>query len=331
MVDTEQLLAHVLAAKEAEQRLRDAVEAFLHVGFPAELAARHPWPEFGKRLTRSMQIVEHQEALHACPAIDQVHQVARSGRRLLRVVTRDLPAEHHTAPLRDGADHRFEVGAADVVEGDVDAGRAERCQALREPLVAVESWKVDLLDTGATTHTGGRVRQMCEYVGPGTIMMTYGDGLSDVNITKLLAFHRAHGKLATMTAVTPPARFGALQFDGDVVHSFQEKPLGGEGWINGGFFVLDTRVASEIHDDETPFEQDPLYKLARDGQLMGFKHNGFWQCMDTVRDLRLLEQMWSSGEAPWKMRKGLTIEVEATDEPKVLGGKESCSNRAHRI
>jgi glucose-1-phosphate cytidylyltransferase len=195
----------------------------------------------------------------------------------------------------------------------------------------VESWKVDLLDTGATTHTGGRVRQMCEYVGPGTIMMTYGDGLSDVNITKLLAFHRAHGKLATMTAVTPPARFGALQFDGDVVHSFQEKPLGGEGWINGGFFVLDTRVASEIHDDETPFEQDPLYKLARDGQLMGFKHNGFWQCMDTVRDLRLLEQMWSSGEAPWKMRKGLTIEVEATDEPKVLGGKESCSNRAHRI
>ncbi len=194
-----------------------------------------------------------------------------------------------------------------------------------------ESWKVDLLDTGATTHTGGRVRRVCEYVGPGTIMMTYGDGLSNVNIRELLAFHRAHGKLATITAVTPPARFGALRFEGDTVHSFQEKPLGGEGWINGGFFVLDTRVASYIHDDDTPFEQDPLHNLARDGQLMGFKHNGFWQCMDTLRDLRLLEQLWTNGEAPWKIQEGLTIEVEATHEPKVLGGKESPGNRAHRV
>jgi len=194
-----------------------------------------------------------------------------------------------------------------------------------------ESWKVDLIDTGATTHTGGRVKRACEYVGPGTIMMTYGDGLSNVNIKELLAFHRSHGKLATVTAVVPPARFGALQFNGDVVESFQEKPIGGEGWINGGFFVLDTRVAAYIHDDDTPFEQSPLHNLARDGQLVGFKHQGFWQCMDTLRDLRLLEQLWASGEAPWKVPESLTIKVETTDEPTILGRKKGPHNRTHRV
>lgn len=194
-----------------------------------------------------------------------------------------------------------------------------------------EPWKVDLIDTGISAQTGGRVRKLCERIGPGTIMLTYGDGLSDVNIKELLAFHRAHGKLATVTAVTPPARFGALSFEGNAVESFQEKPVGGEGWINGGFFVLDTRVASYIKSDDMPFEQEPLQQLARDGQLMGFKHQGFWQCMDTLRDLRALEQLWDSGSAPWRVSQRITIEVDSTDEPRVLARKEGSDNRPHRV
>lgn len=194
-----------------------------------------------------------------------------------------------------------------------------------------ESWKIDLIDTGISAQTGGRVRKLCERIGPGTIMLTYGDGLSDVNIKELLAFHRAHGKLATVTAVTPPARFGALSFAGSAVESFQEKPVGGEGWINGGFFVLDTRVASYIKSDDMPFEQEPLQQLARDGQLMGFKHQGFWQCMDTLRDLRALEQLWDSGNAPWRVSQRITIEVDSTDEPRVLARKEGPDNRPHRV
>ncbi len=131
-------------------------------------------------------------------------------------------------------------------------------------------------------------------------MLTYGDGLCDIDIEQLVAFHRAHGKLATVTAVRPPARFGGMVFDGDRVVEFLEKPQTGEGWINGGFFVLEPQVFDYLNGDATVLEGSPLENLARDGQLMAYKHEGFWQCMDTVRDRQLLEGLWSSGRAPWK-------------------------------
>ncbi len=196
----------------------------------------------------------------------------------------------------------------------------------------VEPWKVDLIDTGLHTLTGGRVRRLCEHVGKGTILMTYGDGLADVDIAKLLEFHRSHGKMATVTAVIPPARFGALCFEGDRVEAFQEKPVGGDGWINGGFFVLDTRVADYIRRDDVHFEQDPLRELARDGQLMGFRHHGFWHCMDTLRDVRALEQMWADGVAPWSVwNRVAPIESEANNEPSILARKEGLPNGPHRV
>lgn len=180
-----------------------------------------------------------------------------------------------------------------------------------------EDWKIQLVDTGLTTHTGGRVKQLCEVVGDGIFFMTYGDGVADVNIRELLEFHRAHGKLATVTAVVPPARFGALAFDGDRVESFQEKPAGGDGWINGGFFVLDARVGKYIDSPDMPFEQEPLRKLARDGQLMGYKHSGFWHSMDTLRDVNALSEMWANGAAPWKVWSEIDRE-QHYDEPQVL-------------
>jgi glucose-1-phosphate cytidylyltransferase len=131
-------------------------------------------------------------------------------------------------------------------------------------------------------------------------MMTYGDGVADIDVGRLLAFHRSHGKLATLTAVRPPARFGALELDGDRVTRFAEKPQSGEGWVNGGFFVFDPKVIDYIAGDETHLEREPLEALARDGQLMVYKHVGFWQSMDTLRDVRLLNAMWDSGDAPWK-------------------------------
>lgn len=132
-------------------------------------------------------------------------------------------------------------------------------------------------------------------------MMTYGDGVSDVNLGELLAFHRSHGKLATLTAVRPPARFGALELDGDRIARFSEKPQVGEGWINGGFFVLEPEVLNLIAGDATHWEAEPLEQLARDGELMAYRHPGFWQPMDTLRDKRLLEGLWSEGRAPWKV------------------------------
>jgi glucose-1-phosphate cytidylyltransferase len=164
-----------------------------------------------------------------------------------------------------------------------------------------EDWNVHLLDTGATTQTGGRVRRVGQFVGRETMMLTYGDGVSNVDIKRLLEFHRAHGKLATVTAVRPPARFGGLTFDGDRVTEFTEKPQIGEGWINGGYFVLEPEVMDYIAGDETIFEHDPLERLASEGQLMAYRHGEFWQCMDTLRDLRLLEGLWSQGNAPWKV------------------------------
>jgi glucose-1-phosphate cytidylyltransferase len=163
-----------------------------------------------------------------------------------------------------------------------------------------DDWIVHLMDTGIKTITGGRLKRLAQYLADGTFLMTYGDGVCDVDLRALVAFHRAHGKLATVTAVRPPARFGGFEFAGDQVSRFTEKPQVGEGWINGGFFVLEPGVLDYIEGDATHWEREPLEQLARDGQLMAFRHEAFWQCMDTLRDKRLLESLWQEGQAPWK-------------------------------
>jgi glucose-1-phosphate cytidylyltransferase len=163
-------------------------------------------------------------------------------------------------------------------------------------------WTVHLVDTGAKTMTGGRVRRLKSRLTE-RFMLTYGDGLANVDIRKLQAFHAAHGKLATVTIVRPPARFGGVKLDGDRVMDFTEKPQTGEGWINGGFFVLEPGVIDYIAGDDTAWETDPLERLAADGQLMAFKHDGFFQPMDTLRERRILEGLWASNEAPWKVWK----------------------------
>jgi len=162
-------------------------------------------------------------------------------------------------------------------------------------------WQVELIDTGLHTLTGGRIKRLQPYMNNETFMLTWGDGVSDINIQDLIAFHKAHGKLATLTAVRPPARYGHLEIDGSVISEFSEKPQTGEGWINGAFFVLEPGVFDYIDGDTTQWEKEPLENLARDGQLMAYKHNSFWQCMDTLREKYLLENLWSSGNAPWKM------------------------------
>ncbi|MGE5482648.1 MAG: glucose-1-phosphate cytidylyltransferase [Bacteroidota bacterium] len=163
------------------------------------------------------------------------------------------------------------------------------------------SWKVHLVDTGLRTQTGGRIKRLAAWLGQETFMLTYGDGVADVDLKRLVDFHRSHGKLATVTAVRPPARFGGLRFDGDLVVQFVEKPQTGEGWINGGFFILEPGVLDYIEGDETVWERGPLERLAADGQLVAYKHVGFWQPMDTLREKQLLEALWESGEAPWKV------------------------------
>jgi len=163
-----------------------------------------------------------------------------------------------------------------------------------------EPWEVELIETGERTATGGRIKRLAPLLGNETFMLTWGDGVSNVDLEKLIEFHRRHGKLATVTAVRPPARFGKLTLDGDAVVRFQEKPQLDEGWINGAFFVLEPGVFELIQGDQTQWEREPLETLARDGQLMAYKHHGFWQCMDTLRDKKHLEQMWGLGNAPWK-------------------------------
>jgi glucose-1-phosphate cytidylyltransferase len=163
-----------------------------------------------------------------------------------------------------------------------------------------EDWIVDLVDTGAATETGGRLKRLAPWIQDETFMMTYGDGVSDIDINALLVFHRAHGKLVTVTAVRPPARFGLLVFDGDFVTQFKEKPQIGEGWINGGFFVMEPAVLDYIKGDDSILEKEALERLAQDGQLVAYRHDRFWQCMDTLRDVRLLEGLWSQQRAPWK-------------------------------
>jgi len=164
-----------------------------------------------------------------------------------------------------------------------------------------EPWKVTVIDTGDDTMTGGRLKRVARYVDQDDMFcMTYGDGVSDVNIGGLIEFHKQHGKLATLTATQPPGRFGALILEGSAVSSFQEKPQGDGAWINGGFFVLSPKVLDYVEGDETIWERKPMERLAADGQLQAYFHNGFWQPMDTLRDKVYLEELWDSGKAPWK-------------------------------
>jgi len=162
-------------------------------------------------------------------------------------------------------------------------------------------WTVELVDTGGRTLTGGRIKRLAPYVGKETFMLTWGDGVSDVNLHDLLDFHRRHGKLATLTAVRPPARYGHLDLVGDQIVEFSEKSQLREGWINGAFFVLEPGVFDYIQGDDTQWEREPLEGLARDGQLMAYRHTSFWQCMDTLREKRLLEDLWQGGKPPWKV------------------------------
>jgi len=170
----------------------------------------------------------------------------------------------------------------------------------------VEPWKVTLIDTGEGSLTGGRLRRVKDYIGDETFCFTYGDGVGDVDVTSLIAFHEQQGRKATLTAVQPPGRFGAFTLGDDAsepVTSFREKPEGGEAWINGGYFVLEPSVIDYIEGDHTTWEAEPLERLAEEGQLGAFRHNGYWQPMDTLRDRQKLEELWASGTAPWKVWK----------------------------
>lgn len=172
-------------------------------------------------------------------------------------------------------------------------------EPVRRHEVAHAPWTIDLIDTGDETLTGGRVKRLQPYLGDSAFMLTWGDGVSDVDIGRLLEFHRSHGKLATITAVRPPARYGHMRFEGNKVVAFEEKPQTAEGWINGAFFVLEPQVLEYIDGDMVMFEHAPLENLARDGELMAYRHEGFWAAMDTLRDKHVLERLWTSGERPW--------------------------------
>jgi glucose-1-phosphate cytidylyltransferase len=178
----------------------------------------------------------------------------------------------------------------DLGRGDVEVHRS-----------SAEPWRVTLVDTGEETMTGGRLKRALAYVGDEDFCFTYGDGVADIDITALIAYHREQGALATITAVQPPGRVGAVELNGTRVRSFQEKPRGDGAWLNGGFFVLSPAVGRYLEGDRTTWEQEPLGRLAREGQLASFRHEGFWQAMDTMRDRTQLEQLWSSGHAPWRV------------------------------
>ena len=161
-------------------------------------------------------------------------------------------------------------------------------------------WNVSLIDTGISSMTGGRLKRLQPYLQNSTFMLTYGDGLSNINLERLLEFHRSHGKMVTVSAVHPSARFGELVLNNDLVTSFQEKPQINQGWINGGFFVVEPEFLSLIENDSTVLEKSPLEMAAANGELVAFKHTDFWQCMDTKRDVDYLEKLWQSGNAPWR-------------------------------
>jgi glucose-1-phosphate cytidylyltransferase len=177
---------------------------------------------------------------------------------------------------------------------DIANNKMEVHQASAEP------WKITLVDTGDNTMTGGRIKRVASYVGDEDFCCTYGDGVSDIDIGKLVAFHKSHGKLATITAVQPLGRFGSLDMEEDLITGFKEKPRGEGGWINGGFFVLSPKVFDYVEDDSVSWERQPMERLAQEGQMLAYKHEGFWQPMDTLREKVLLEELWSSGKASWK-------------------------------
>jgi len=165
-----------------------------------------------------------------------------------------------------------------------------------------EPWRITLIETGLNTNTGGRIKRIRDYIGNETFMLTYGDGVADINIAQLLEFHKSHGKYATITAVQPTGRYGSLDLDEkDNVLRFQEKPKGDGAWVNGGFFVLEPQIFEYIYGDDTIWEREPLENLTREGQIMAYKHYGFWKCMDTLRDKVEMESLWSSGKAVWKI------------------------------
>lgn len=180
-----------------------------------------------------------------------------------------------------------------------DLGRNEMHTHYRDS----EDWRVTLIDTGVESMTGGRLKRVARYLTDDPFCMTYGDGVGNIDVGALIAFHRSHGKPATVTATQPPGRFGALRLDGTNVLGFQEKPPGDGGWINGGFFVLSPEVLETIEADNTTWENEPLWGLAARGQLAAWKHGGFWHPMDTLRDKQYLENLWASGQAPWKIWK----------------------------
>ncbi|HBE89247.1 MAG TPA: glucose-1-phosphate cytidylyltransferase [Elusimicrobia bacterium] len=187
-------------------------------------------------------------------------------------------------------------------QADVTIDMKKNCMDIHH--CKAEPWKVTLVDTGLNTMTGGRIRNVRDYIGDKTFMLTYGDGLADVDIKKLLTFHRKHGRHATVTAIQPKGRFGAIEMDEKgAVEAFQEKPQGDGAWINGGFFVLEPEIFAHLHDDSDIWERKPLAKLASSGQLRAYRHDGFWQCMDTLREKQELEKLWDSGTAPWKKWK----------------------------
>ena len=184
-----------------------------------------------------------------------------------------------------------------ALSGDLDVSMESG--AIHRNGGARPSWKLALIETGLTTMTGGRIKRLAPHLGGDTFFLTWGDGVADVDLRALLEFHRSHGRLATVTVVRPPARFGHLELEGDEVAVFTEKPQAAEGWINGAFFVLEPGVFDYIDGDATQFEKQPLERLAADRQLMAFRHEGFWQCMDTPRDRRVLNDLWKSGDPPW--------------------------------
>lgn len=177
---------------------------------------------------------------------------------------------------------------------DLGSGKIERRGKISE------DWKIELVDTGQDTMTGGRLKKLRDHLGE-TFIFTYGDGLATVDVPKLVEFHRAHGKLATVTAVQPPSKFGMLQLDGSSVTKFAEKPADATSYINGGFFVLEPEAIDRVHSDDMPWEREPCESLASDGQLHAYLHDGYWQCVDTLHELRLLRNAWNDGEAPWKI------------------------------
>jgi glucose-1-phosphate cytidylyltransferase len=178
----------------------------------------------------------------------------------------------------------------DLATGEVQVHEAER-----------EDWVIHLVDTGLSVNTGGRIRRLKPQLSKQTFMVTYGDGVCDLNLKELLSFHHSHGRIATLTAVRPPARFGGLIFEGDLLTEFTEKPQIGEGWINGGYLVLEPEIFDYLDGDASSLESDALERLALDGQLAAYRHGQFWQCMDTLRDKHRLEALWSEGQAPWKL------------------------------